>query len=71
MPDPKPAVSRACADLGKHHRCLGAVYIYPPRGGQRIVACECPVPNCGHGTEVEKSRVRKNDRRRHAARVAS
>lgn len=55
MTDPK-TVSRNCAD-GNHARCLGTVYIYPPDGeGRRIVACTCPVKNCGHGSETEKAK---------------
>lgn len=60
---PKPAkapagpVSRMCAE-GKHGRCLGTVFVYPPVDGKRLVPCRCPVEDCGHGTEIEKARRR-------------
>lgn len=67
MSDPK-AVSHMCA-TGKHLRCLGTVYVYPPVKGEdgelrRIVECECPTPDCGHGTEVEKAKHTKAAARR-------
>lgn len=48
-------VSRLCAE-GKHSRCLGSVFIYPAEHGQHSAPCQCPTPDCGHGTEAEKRR---------------
>lgn len=50
-------VSRNCAE-GRHHRCLGTVYVHPPVDGTHLAECACPRRGCGHGTEVEKARRR-------------
>lgn len=43
-------VSANCAE-GKHNRCLGTV-----QEGRRLVACLCPVEDCGHGSDTMKAR---------------
>jgi hypothetical protein len=51
------AVSRPCSK-GKHTRCLGTVHVYPPVDGKPTVPCECPTPDCGHGTAIQQARGR-------------
>lgn len=43
-----PPVSQMCAS-GKHHRCLGTVYLPKPVKGRRIASCGCTEPGCDHG----------------------
>lgn len=45
-------VTRTCA-VGNHSRCLGTVYDPTTKG---LVVCECPTPDCGHGTDTAKAR---------------
>lgn len=45
-------ITRTCS-AGNHSRCLGTVYD-PVKG--RLVPCECPVPDCGHGSDSAKAR---------------
>lgn len=40
-------VSAACA-RGKHNRCHGTVYVWPPNKEQRFADCECPDKDCWH-----------------------
>lgn len=47
-------VSLPCSE-DKHTRCLGTVYVYPPRDGVSTVDCECPTPHCGHGTAIQQA----------------
>lgn len=49
-------MSMPCAK-GNHSRCLGTVHL--PKAG--LVPCDCPVEDCGHGTDTYKAR-RKRDR---------
>jgi hypothetical protein len=45
-------VTRTCT-AGNHSRCLGTVYDPASKG---LVPCECPVADCGHGTDTVKAR---------------
>lgn len=53
MTKPRLPVTRNCA-AGNHVRCLGTVHA--PTG---IIACECAVVDCGHGSDTAKARRRE------------